>query len=51
MEYTYTLRSLSIYSQTCTHQHTHRQRSSHILSDQTLSFAQQYIQEIESGII
>ena len=47
MEYAYTLRSISIYSHTCTHKHTHIQRSSHILSDQTLSFVQQYIPEIE----
>ena len=50
MEYAYTLRSISIYSHTCTHKHTHIQRSSHILSDQTLSFAQ-HIPEIERGII
>ena len=50
MEYAYTLRSISIYSHTCTHKHTHIQRSSHIFSDQTLSFAQ-HIPEIESGII
>ena len=49
MEYAYTLRSISIYSHT--HTHTHIQRSSHILSDHTLSFVQQYIPEIESGII
>ena len=50
MEYAYSLRSISIYSHTCTHKQTHIQRSSHILSDQTLSFAQP-IPEIESGII
>ena len=36
---------------THTHTHTHIQRSSHILSDETLSFVQQHIPEIESGII
>ena len=50
MDYAYTLRNISIYSHTCRHKHTHIQRSSHILSDQTLSFAQHF-PEIESGII
>lgn len=51
MEYVYTLRSVSIYSHTCTHKHIHIQRGAHILSDKILSYAQQYIPEIESGII